>query len=45
MHHLSDTSFADGDLDFYVVYRLQKFKQNGRCSYQIDSNFLLFIFS
>ena len=37
--------FPDGELD--VVYRLQKFKQNSRhlyCSYQLDSNFQLFIF-
>ena len=43
--HLSGTSFPDGELD--VVYRLQKFKQNGRrlyCSYQLDSNFQFFIF-
>ena len=35
-----DTSFPDRELD--VVYRLQKFKQNGRrlyCSYQLDSKF------
>ena len=44
--HLSGTSFPDGELD--VVYWLQKFKQNGHrlyCSYQLDSNFHLFIFS
>ena len=43
--HLSGTPFPDGELD--VVYRYQKFKQNGRllyCSYQLDSNFQLFIF-
>ena len=37
---VSGTSFPDGELD--IVYRLQKFKQNGRrlyCSYQLDSNF------
>ena len=44
--NLSDTSFPDGELD--VVYRFQKFEQNGRrlyCSYQLDSNFRLFKFS
>ena len=44
--HLSGTPFPDGELD--VVYRLQKIKQNGRllyCSYQLVSNFQLFIFS
>ena len=43
---MSGTSFPDGELS--VVKRLQKFKQNGRrlyCSYQLDSNFQLFIFS
>ena len=29
--HLSDTSFPDGEL--HVVYRFQKFKQNGRLLY------------
>ena len=44
--HLSGTPFPDGELD--VVFRLRKFKENGRllyCSYQLDSNFQLLIFS